>query len=693
MEPDLPAIDTIERIGDDIRDEPGRFLAEVATMFAPLIAKPQAKTAGQSSDKSALRRATAYDHDRDIEQSQTSRSVLETAPRFPGNEPPGGAWDFSKLPLNPPGRTSGSERPSPAPVPRLPGPIQRKLKVGAVDDPLEHEADRVADQVVRMPAPEVAMTPAPPSVSRKCDACEEGEKLQKKEAGPQAAAGEAPASVHAVLRSPGQPLDAATRAYFEPRFGRDFSGVRVHTAAAQSARDVNAHAYTVGYNIAFDTGRFAPGSQEGRRLIAHELAHVVQQGQGKPLLQRQPRREPKPMWVSPSSREDQPAKPVYNIAVNPNNLDWRGQNRTLQEALDKAFEKVCYDDNGVSTGITRDQLHESAWVKTSYGKTVPVEWKGPRSAEVSIDVAHTPPSPDIAHVNWQRPGKSEGGHIFLDETPYGRAPLKVPEGKFPTPPRSSGGGTIEGAAEALLTEKAIEQKVAQSGVRSRAVMGKIVTVGGRAFALLKVGGYLYVIYSLTQIRSVTDAIKFGEGLAVNFIAVPLAAEAAGAGELAFPIGFLLIMPSDQAAPSEEKIKELMVDEFLRENFTREEVENNWILLHAQAKTLLFYTKPFEIVSNSDTASNAPEASNAPDEVMSFVHTEAAAIRTHLISQGDKRAGTGVITDILTTVEKTTDPAKALKAVRECFRFLDKTSYYPYDQLWSMQDRLLSIVGE
>ena len=97
--------------------------------------------------------------------------------------------------------------------------------------------------------------------------------------GPQAAGGEAPAIVHEVLRSPGQPLDAATRTFFEPRFGRDFSQVRVHAGAAaeQSARDVNAHAYTVGHNIVFGAGRFAPGTNEGRRLIAHELTHVMQQ--------------------------------------------------------------------------------------------------------------------------------------------------------------------------------------------------------------------------------------------------------------------------------------------------------------------------------------------------------------------------------------------------------------------------------
>jgi hypothetical protein len=88
-----------------------------------------------------------------------------------------------------------------------------------VDDPLEHEADRVADQVMRMPAPEVAATPAPLQINRKCAECEEDDKLQRKDARPTAPA-VAPPSVHAALRSPGQPLDAATRAYFEPRFGR-----------------------------------------------------------------------------------------------------------------------------------------------------------------------------------------------------------------------------------------------------------------------------------------------------------------------------------------------------------------------------------------------------------------------------------------------------------------------------------------
>ncbi|HTQ31526.1 MAG TPA: DUF4157 domain-containing protein [Opitutaceae bacterium] len=119
--------------------------------------------------------------------------------------------------------------------------------------------------------------------SGECEECkkkrESGAKLQRKSArssgGNQSAI--APPIVHDVLRSSGQPLDAASRAFMEPRFGYDFSRVRVHSdaRAAQSAEAVNAQAYTVGSNIVFGANRGGPGNQ---RLLAHELAHVVQQG-------------------------------------------------------------------------------------------------------------------------------------------------------------------------------------------------------------------------------------------------------------------------------------------------------------------------------------------------------------------------------------------------------------------------------
>jgi len=90
-----------------------------------------------------------------------------------------------------------------------------------------------------------------------------------------------PPIVHEVLRSPGQPLDQNTRSFMEPRFGHDFSKVKVHTdaPAAESAKAINARAYTFGESIVFGAGQFAPDTSDGKRLLAHELTHVVQQPQ------------------------------------------------------------------------------------------------------------------------------------------------------------------------------------------------------------------------------------------------------------------------------------------------------------------------------------------------------------------------------------------------------------------------------
>ena len=96
-----------------------------------------------------------------------------------------------------------------------------------------------------------------------------------------------PPIVNEVLRSPGQPLDGGTRAFFEARFGHDFSNVRVHadTHAAQSAQAVNALAYTVGQHTVFAAGQYAPDTSAGKRLLAHELTHTIQQSPHAPVMQ------------------------------------------------------------------------------------------------------------------------------------------------------------------------------------------------------------------------------------------------------------------------------------------------------------------------------------------------------------------------------------------------------------------------
>ena len=143
--------------------------------------------------------------------------------------------------------------------------LQRKLAIGASNDPLEREADRVADQVLAIPT-NAAGSDAPPRIQRFT-----GQSNGQQDT--------APASVERVLSRPGSPLEPALRFDMEQRFGRDFSRVRVHSGAAaeQSARDVNAAAYTLGHNVVFGAGQMAPETPEGRRLIAHELTHVVQQ--------------------------------------------------------------------------------------------------------------------------------------------------------------------------------------------------------------------------------------------------------------------------------------------------------------------------------------------------------------------------------------------------------------------------------
>ncbi len=161
------------------------------------------------------------------------------------------------------------------PIHPLPtGALQTKLAINQLGDQYEQEAERVSAQVMRTaePTPLAPSYGAPATLQRKCAECARGEGLCPKCA----------EQAQKALRAPGQPLDSATRAFMEPRFGHDFSHVRIHTDehAAMSAQALNAHAYTVGSDIVFDRGRFDARGAEGRQLLAHELTHVIQQTAG-----------------------------------------------------------------------------------------------------------------------------------------------------------------------------------------------------------------------------------------------------------------------------------------------------------------------------------------------------------------------------------------------------------------------------
>jgi Domain of unknown function (DUF4157) len=176
--------------------------------------------------------------------------------------------------------------------------IHFKLMVNQPGDSHEQEADRLAGQVMRMSEPQCVC--ASGGSCPKCPVEQPGRehgRLQTRRAESSALGqNSAPPIVHEVLASPGQPLDLATRSFMEPRLGRDFSRVRVHTdaKAAESVQAMNALAYTVGRDVVFGSAQYAPGTMTGRALIAHELTHVVQQSGTAAVVQRAPTRQPAP---------------------------------------------------------------------------------------------------------------------------------------------------------------------------------------------------------------------------------------------------------------------------------------------------------------------------------------------------------------------------------------------------------------
>lgn len=165
--------------------------------------------------------------------------------------------------------------------PRVPMKVQTKLKVNTPGDAYEQEADRVADQVMFMPEPRLQRACTCGGECPKCmNEKREQAGLQAKPVPGNAAGGFAASPmVDSVLRSPGRTLGATARNFMESRFGHDFSSVRVHTdaQAAESGRSIGARAFTVGNDIVFGDGQYKPHDTEGRRLLAHELTHVVQQ--------------------------------------------------------------------------------------------------------------------------------------------------------------------------------------------------------------------------------------------------------------------------------------------------------------------------------------------------------------------------------------------------------------------------------
>jgi len=218
--------------------------------------------------------------------------------------------------------------------------VRSNLRIGEPHDAFELEADRIADVVMsadssRRPNWTISNLASGDSLQRKCscagsggpegecEECKEKKTLHRK-ATSASSAGHASGIVHDVLRSPGRPLDHAARRFFEPRFRRDFSHVRIHVdgRAAESAQSVGALAYAVGNDVVFGAGQYAPGNKEGQKLLAHELAHTLQQSGGRPFFA---------SHLSIDGEEDHRERQADDAAEHA--LRWRSQSVTAAPSL------------------------------------------------------------------------------------------------------------------------------------------------------------------------------------------------------------------------------------------------------------------------------------------------------------------------------------------------------------------------
>ncbi len=242
------------------------------------------------------------------------------------SEPAATAWpfwgpDFSRTPILPPRQ----------------GLIQAKLASDQLGDEHEREADRVAAAVTTRSGHGIGG--GPPLIRDPLRAS-------------QTVADLAPSSVGEVLARPGMPLEPSVERDMGLRFMHDFSRVRVHcdAAAAKSADDIHAHAYTAGHNIVFARGAFEPGTPQGRRLIAHELTHVVQQSQAGARLQRSPKEEAKKAVPDKVAAAKENLKAKYDLG---DITEERGASWSEAELknIDAAFSKLSPDDKKLLKGI------------------------------------------------------------------------------------------------------------------------------------------------------------------------------------------------------------------------------------------------------------------------------------------------------------------------------------------------------
>jgi hypothetical protein len=376
---------------------------------------------------------------------------------------------------------------------------QAKLTIGQPNDKYEQEADRAADQVMAMPDPQLQRQPEDEveeetvqtkpladqitplvqrqeeipeeeekpvqakfndgeTIQRECPKCEEEQSLQRQPEEEEeeilqtkSKLGEAPAVTSSLesrissLKGGGQPLDPATRSYFEPRFGRDFSSVRVHTDsnASETTKSVNARAFTLGSDMVFGSGDYQPQSKEGKHLLGHELTHVVQQQSAACALQRQDGDEPEP---APPRCPVEPISPIIDAAAlemeGGARIVWTDTAAGLQAAANALVGLIR--GTGGTANITsahrpqayQDHLRE-VWDKARALRGHPEAVCDPVRAAVTAEMTNHALDVDrpVARISNHRAGNAVDIAWTLPAArTHADCQIPVPEGAAPPPP-------------------------------------------------------------------------------------------------------------------------------------------------------------------------------------------------------------------------------------------------------------------
>jgi outer membrane protein OmpA-like peptidoglycan-associated protein len=266
----------------------------------------------------------------------------------------------------------------------------------------------------------------------------------------------APPIVHDVLRLSGQPLDTATRAFMEPRVVHDFSQVRVHTdaRAATSSQAIQARAHTTGHNIVFATNQYSPHTENGKRLLAHELTHVIEQEGHDTQIHRKPapkkdcpEREPGEVKGSASSpyrlmeRSPQQEWLIYDFRVGSSAVDSaKGDMAGLIEGIVNSLAKghfvyvtgqdpvevLGYSDCHGSP-ITNEKLRTER--AANFCSAVQSHYsQAPKSFERFIRSCRAAPAGDYAASNATREGRSQNRGVLIRVLP---PPASAPTSPFP----------------------------------------------------------------------------------------------------------------------------------------------------------------------------------------------------------------------------------------------------------------------